>query len=52
MAAIYGKGRKPAVDLKIEKIKNALIGFAKQEKYGKNWKEKQYKEKRKAIIEK
>ena len=49
---LYGKKGKSPVDLKVEKIKRALKDFAKQVKDEKNWKNKQYQERRKKISEK
>ena len=49
---LYGKKGKSPIDLKVEKIKRALKDFAKQVKDEKNWKYKQYQEKRKKISEK
>merc|ERR1712112_36235 len=39
---LYGKKGKSPIDLKVEKIKRALLDFAKQAKDEKNWKYKQY----------
>ena len=49
---LYGKKGKSPIDLKVGKIKKALLDFAKQVKDEKNWKYKQYQEKRKKISEK
>ena len=49
---LYGKKGKSPIDLKVEKIKRALLDFAKQVKDEKNWKYKQYQERRKKISEK
>merc|ERR1712112_463862 len=49
---LYGKKGKSPIDLKVEKIKRALKDFAKQAKDEKNWKNKQYQERRKKISEK
>ena len=40
---LRGEERKSAVDLEIEKMKKAIIDFARQVKNGENWKEKQHK---------
>ena len=48
----YGKDGKSAVGLEIETIKKAISDFAKQVKNEKNWKENQYREMKKEIIEK
>ena len=44
--------RKSPVDLKVEKIKNVLKDFARQNKEEKNWRNKQYQEKGRGIEEK
>ena len=49
--SLYGKGKQSGIDLKTKKIKKALNDFPKQVKNEKNWQEKQYKEKKKEIIE-
>ena len=48
--SIYGNERKSAADLGIWEIKKAICDFPRQVENGKNWKEKQYREKKKAII--
>ena len=47
----YGEERKSAVDMAIGEIKKALIDFPNEVKNGKNWREKQYKEKKKGVVE-
>ena len=44
---LYGKKGKSPIDLKVGKIKRALLDFAKLVKDEKNWKYKQYQEKEK-----
>ena len=48
--SLYGKERESAFDLEIGKIKQALSDFPRQVKNAKNWKAKQYKEKKKEVM--
>ena len=46
---IYGEERKSDVDLEVGEIKKAISYFANHVKNGKNWEEKQYREKKEIV---